>query len=213
MKEEFPLVNRVTERGLPPRPVHAIVCSQCPEEDFVSALNSRLPPHTVAARFQRAGWVVRDHGKHLCPACAKARRAAFHSEGVMTTKATVKPAIDDAVKRALPDLYIELGVNYDRDARAYKGGATDATIAGKLGLPEAVVAERRERDFGPLVESEAARRKREAAAAIVAAQRSFRAECDKFEQAQRNAQAAAEAVITAYGSWMAAVAAQQDRAA
>ncbi|MGA2491870.1 MAG: hypothetical protein ABSF67_02840 [Roseiarcus sp.] len=164
MKEEFPLVNRVTERGLPPRPVHAIACSQCPEEDFVSALNCRLPPHTVAARFQRAGWVVRDHGKHLCPACAKTRRAEVRQGGSAMLKATTTPALDDVARRAIPELYMELATTYDREAKAYRDGVTDASLAAKFSLPTAIVAERRERDFGPLVESEAARRKREAEA-------------------------------------------------
>jgi hypothetical protein len=218
MKEEFHIVNRRPAPGATPRPMQMIVCSVCRDDDFISAHNGRTPAATVAAKFRKAGWVVGDVGEHLCPGCAAKRRVKVHLGGSAMLKSTTTPALDDVARRAIPLLYVALEDKYDRAAKAYRGGASDETIAAELGLPVAVVAERRAADFGPLVESDAARRQREAAAAIASAQRLLRAECDKFEQAQRNAQAAAQAVIAAaerYGAaWNAAlVAAQQGRAA
>jgi hypothetical protein len=194
MNEEFPLINRVTERGHPPRPVHAIVCSQCREEDFISALNTCLPPHTVAARFQRAGWVVRAAGKHLCPTCAKTRRAEARLGGPAMLKTTIAPVLDDATRRSIPLLYVALEDKYDRAAKAYRGDATDESIAAELHLPAAIVAERRAADFGPLVESEAARRQREAEAERQKAVAVLRAEQDRLDAAVKAIGDAAERV-------------------
>ena len=112
-------------------------------------------------------------------------------------KATMTPALDDAARRALPTLYIALEDKYSREAKAYRGDATDATIAAELGLPAQIVAERRERDFGPLVENEATKRRREAGEAALKAQKALDAECDKLAAALSEARTCAAAVKAA----------------
>ena len=170
MREDFNVVNRRPSPEAPPRPMQAIKCSACREEDFISAHNGRAPASTIAAKFRKAGWFVGDVGKHLCPGCAGKRRGALHSGGSAMLKTTMTPALDDTARRALPILYVALEDKYDRETKAYRDGATDASIAAELHLPVAIVAERRTTDFGPLVESEAARRKRETEAARRVAQ-------------------------------------------
>ena len=147
MKEEFPVVFRITERGMPRRQVHEIVCSVCRETDFITANSRTLPPHAVETKFRNGGWSVSDVGKHLCPNCASERRVKARSGGSAMLKTTMTPAIDDAMRRAIPLLYVALEDKYDRAAKAYRGEATDASIAAELHLPLAIVAERRERDF------------------------------------------------------------------
>jgi len=197
VREEFPVVSHRLEPGHAPRPVQMIACSKCGEQDFISAHNGRLPPQTTAAKFQRAGWSVRDVGKHLCPECFTSWRKGARRESGMTTKEARGAASDEAVRRAIPTLYVALEDRYDRENKAYKGGATDASIAAEVGLSVALVAERRERDFGPLVEGEGVRRKREAAAELMRAQAAMAAERDKFEAATKTAMAAERALIAA----------------
>jgi hypothetical protein len=195
MREDFAVVNRRVSDGGAPRPVQAIKCSACRDEDFISAHNGRAAAATIAAKFRKAGWRVGDVGEHLCPDCAARRRGGLPKEGAKM--AAVKPINEDAIKAALPELYLELGASYDRAAKAYKGGASDLAIAAKLGLPPAIVAERRERDFGPLVESETARQRREAGEAALKAQKALDAEYDKLAAAIAATRSAAAAVKVA----------------
>jgi ribosome-binding protein aMBF1 (putative translation factor) len=164
MQDEFPVVSRAAGKRLPPRPVQEIACSRCPATDAISAHDGRLPPHTAALKFAQRGWSVRGVGKHLCPACtlADSRKARPPKEPPMKEETKAKPAPKVAAANenqapsapassAIVDLYMRLDDAYDRAARRYREGWSDERLAKETGLALAVVRERRERDFGPLV--------------------------------------------------------------
>lgn len=171
MRDEFPVVNRAPGKRLAPRPVQEIACGRCPATDALSAAPSRQPAHTVALKFSQRGWRVVGVGKHVCPACvaAEARRKASPKdatpkEPAPLEEAAVPPkdvspkapanenaAASPAASRSIVDLYVLLEDKYDRARKAYAPGYDDARVAEETGLALAVVQERRERDFGPLV--------------------------------------------------------------
>lgn len=162
MRDDFPVVSRPAGEGMFARAVHEIACSRCPAKAVVSAHAGRLPPHTVALKFGQRGWRVAGVGKHLCPACAAAARPArkpLSEDSAMPPKAA-KPAIanENTAPHASPEasrsialLYMLLDEKYDREKKAYATGYDDARVAKETDLALALVVERRERDFGPLV--------------------------------------------------------------
>ena len=62
-----------------------------------------------------------------------------------------KPAISVPASVSIVELYMILDDAYDREKKDYKRGHSDEIIAEKTGLAISVVADRREKDFGPLV--------------------------------------------------------------
>ncbi len=68
--------------------------------------------------------------------------------------------------KAFVDLLLTLDDAYDRAAKAYRAGQTDAAIAEKLGLSEQFVAATREKNFGPLAAQDSAREQRKAIEAL-----------------------------------------------
>lgn len=165
MRDDFPVVNRSRGKLLPPRPVQEIACSRCPNTDSIGAAAGRRPPHTVARDFGRRGWRVVDAGKHICPACVAAeaaRRKAPQSERTAMAPKPKEPAApvpanenaghaSAAASDAIVNLYLLLSDHYDKARKAYAEGWDDDRVAKEAGLSPVVVAERREKDFGPLV--------------------------------------------------------------
>ncbi len=182
MRDDFPVVNRQRGKMLPPRPMQEIACSRCPNTDSISAAAGRRPPHTVARDFGRRGWRVVDAGKHVCPACIAAeierRRAPQPESTAMAPKpkesASPVPANENAghaspaASDAIVNLYLLLSDHYDKARKAYAEGWDDDRVAKEAGLSPVVVAERREKDFGPLVKDTT--REDIAAATLVLAQ-------------------------------------------
>jgi len=68
------------------------------------------------------------------------------------SKVPTPAGISAQASHAIVDLYMMLDDVYDKAGKCYRKGKSDAAIARDLGLVEAVVRERRERDFWPLVE-------------------------------------------------------------
>lgn len=168
----FPIVHRPMggQRGATPMRHLAIRCSACPEEGLLNAHTRALPDDVAAKKFTNAGWLVAAPNKRLCPNCHEAWRARHRAPAgkeqmsvsaspIVSQKVSAAPVEneDQRIRRALPEIYVELEASYDRDAKAYRDGASDALIAEKLNVPPALVRERREKDFGPLVDPPAKR--------------------------------------------------------
>lgn len=140
---------------LPPRPVQMITCSRCPASDCIPVYPSRLPAEAVTAKFRKRGWHVGDVGHHLCPACHSAkRRPSPKPESPAMSQSSrqpAKPSASPAASDAIVNLYLILSDAYDRAKRSFKPGWDDERVARETGLAVAVVEERRERDFGPLI--------------------------------------------------------------
>ncbi|MFG1465235.1 hypothetical protein V5F77_20335 [Xanthobacter sp. DSM 24535] len=61
------------------------------------------------------------------------------------------PSASPNASGAIVELYMLLDDKYQRARKAYMAGYSDERIAKELGLSVTVVAERREKDFGPVV--------------------------------------------------------------
>ena len=156
MKEFFPIVNLRRGDDPMPRPHHQIHCSACAASEIVAAPNGRLPRDQAANHFRHKDWLVNDKGHHLCPSCMRGRavvRGEKRSARVLEekTKMSEKPAISVPASVSIVELYMILDDAYDREKKDYKRGHSDEIIAEKTGLAISVVADRREKDFGPLV--------------------------------------------------------------
>lgn len=175
MRDEFPVVLRSRAEGQAARRCQEIVCSRCPATSTISLTSVSLPAHTAALKFGQRGWKVVGVGKHLCPACAAAeaaRRKTLPNQTppdqpkgpAMAAKSAPQPSAQPpvpanenagrasaAASDAIVDLYMLLGEYYDKARKTYAEGWDDARVAREAGLSPVVVAERRERDFGPLV--------------------------------------------------------------
>lgn len=154
MGELFPLTHRATPGGH--RAAQVIACHRCPVEKVVMAHNGRFPEHTLVARFEKCGWGVSRDGAHLCPDCRTkeiaARRAGrTPSPEEKTMAAAPAPSASPSASGAIVELYMLLDDKYQRARKAYVAGYSDERIAKELGLSVTVVAERREKDFGPVV--------------------------------------------------------------
>lgn len=154
MGELFALTHRATPGGH--RAAQVIACHRCPAEKVVFAHNGRFPEHTLIARFEKCGWGVSRDGAHLCPDCRTkeiaARRAGrTPSPEEKPMAAAPAPSASPSASGAIVELYMLLDDKYHRARKGYVAGYSDERIAKELGLSVTVVAERREKDFGPVV--------------------------------------------------------------
>lgn len=166
MRDEFPVVLRARAEGQQPRRCQEIDRSRCPATSTISLTSVSLPAHTAALKFGQRGWKVIGVGKHLCPACVTAEAGLKKAQpgqpkstpmAIKTVSQSPAPANENAglaspaASAAIVDLYMMLGEYYDKARKTYAEGWDDARIAKEAGLSPVVVAERREKDFGPLV--------------------------------------------------------------
>jgi hypothetical protein len=159
VRDEFPIVNRRIGSVGEPRPAQVITCSECGGVDALSAHKGRKMAEHVAGTFTQRGWIVGAVGKHLCPACIGRRRAARKNEREKATmakeaekeSAKTPPERSPEASASIADMYLILSDAYDRAAKNYRPGWSDARIAKETGLSLAFVARRREDAFGPVV--------------------------------------------------------------
>lgn len=139
-----------------------IICDDCSREEVVSCSYEGSPASGYVPSPKHAnrsaiglGWHV-SGGKMLCQACnAKRRAAAAKEKKTMGEVMTEKEPAAAAIRRPTPKqerlIILALEDAYDDQAKRYKGGATDKTIADELadGIMFGWVSEIRERLFGP----------------------------------------------------------------
>lgn len=123
-----------------------VVCDTCDRFEIVS-------DGQVNQKVQKLGWTF-IKGKHYCAACEAKRKVSNHQKELeMATKA-VAP-IAEGVRQPTPKQKREiigvLEVVYDDDAKRYKDGESDKTVAEAIGdgVLWGWVAQVREELFGP----------------------------------------------------------------
>ncbi|OYZ97679.1 MAG: hypothetical protein B7X99_13590 [Rhizobiales bacterium 17-65-6] len=176
MADPFPIELRARGGDGKRQRVYVIRCARCPTEDFAAAHMRALSEAHLTGTFQGRGWRVNPSGRHVCPACiaaeTEARRAKHSQEPSAMSKSDmsksdlsksekVSPAQPSAAppaavpspaaSSALVIAYMLLEEKYDKATKAYRAGYSDELVAKETGLSVAVVAKRREDDFGPLV--------------------------------------------------------------
>lgn len=155
-----------------------VTCGACGESVHISQ-QWRGPSRgdAISNHLRRRGWVIGRNkaSADRCPVCATLPRkaATLRCEGVSpqipvrhqptmeapTIMATEKPAAPAAEPRQ-PDresrrlIHAEIETHWLDDAKGFAGGETDLTIARRLGVPQAWVAEVREFSFGSLMVNE-----------------------------------------------------------
>lgn len=158
----FPVVSRIPASDGRRVNGHAIACSRCNIEEFYKiGPGGAVPPNQIEAVWNKKGWDVDRKGdNHRCPSCVAAanaeRRASreqnrFQHKSEEITMTTQAQTPTPAASSLMVELYLHLGDAYDPVNKCYRPGHTDASIAAKLGMAEALVAKRREADFGPIV--------------------------------------------------------------
>lgn len=130
---------RANEKG---RVTYSAPCRKC-QNIWTFEFSQRVPPVEAAKKARRDGW---DTGKKLvCPDCQQKEHVK------MEPKVTLVEVSDQA-RRAQREAFDLIGADYDVDAKRYRGKTTDKIIADTCKLSEKVVADLRERLFGPLSE-------------------------------------------------------------
>ncbi len=135
-------------------PVFRAVCKSCGakrEIDFVQT----PPPDVVLRKFTQAGWTLGKAAR--CPACVGGRAAAGNPQpfdrGEMKdmpeTEAPAAPARAGKIHR---QTILALEDYYDEQAKAFRPGRSDKSIADEIDTSEAFVRKIREEYFGPLAQ-------------------------------------------------------------
>jgi hypothetical protein len=117
-----------------------IACGSCPVTADAN-LGPECPPDAVLRRFAHMGWIVspRKARDCRCPGCAHRKT---DSRGTMTTE--TKPLVRQPTVAEMGRITRTLHEVFDEGAGAYLDGATDATVAERLGFPRAMVEQVRE---------------------------------------------------------------------
>lgn len=123
------------------------VCSVCGghEELPVGAISA----DAAVKRAVQAGWSLR--GKMRCPSCIETKK----ERGMGDATAQVQPQKvqpSEAAKRAKRLIYMALEDYYDDNAKRYRPGHSDESVAKEVGASVEFVRSIREADFGPLSE-------------------------------------------------------------
>lgn len=156
----FPVVSRPKGDDGRLWPVQIITCAECKQEGQLAAHLGRMGVSGVENAFARRGWEVGDKGTGTCPDCITERqrkkRAARAAGAPMAAQPKANGAAHDtaatpAASKGIVEMYMLLDDKYDRATKRYKGDYSDARVAKETGLAEAVVAERRNKDFGPVI--------------------------------------------------------------
>ncbi|MGH2343395.1 hypothetical protein ACRC7T_18170 [Segnochrobactraceae bacterium EtOH-i3] len=162
------------------RKMIVVTCGACGESVEISPQwQTHTRVEAISNHLRRRGWTVGRNkaGADRCPACAKMPRKAASlrcdaapappspipcqstATEAPTIMATDKPAAPAAEPRQ-PDresrrlIHAEIETHWLDDAKGYAWQETDLTIARRLGVPPAWVAEVREFSFGPIMVNE-----------------------------------------------------------
>lgn len=128
--------------------VAEMTCAICGRADrWTAAVQPRAS--VILKKIAARGWRT---GRRLtCPTCtAKPKEKPVSKLTVVPTPDAPEPS--GAAKRVKRLIYMALEDYYDDDAKRYRDGHSDASIATEVGASEKYVATIRETDFGPLAE-------------------------------------------------------------
>lgn len=127
----------------------SVTCDECAET--AEWRMSRMPPPDILKKhFVVRGWELRK--KPRCPECVKKREKKMTKAPNLTPVPSTPDGVSasEAAKRARRMVYMALEDYYDEGRRAYKAGYSDKKISEETGASEAIVAQIRQQDFGPL---------------------------------------------------------------
>lgn len=116
----------------------------CTREEVVASAKGNQG-HALK-KVQQMGWQV-VKGRLLCPACVARRKVVNMQERARKAPA---PELRQPTQKQKREIVLLLDEVYDPEAKRYKGGDTDETVADVLdGVMPGWVAEIREEFFGP----------------------------------------------------------------
>lgn len=125
-----------------------IQCAQCGGHDEWR-INGALPPAEILPRhFAKQNWRV--GRKPICPACQQSKPKEKPMPEAVQNVTPIKPETSEAAKKVKRMIYLALEDYYDDNAKAYRPGHTDESVAKEVGASPSFVATIREADFGPL---------------------------------------------------------------
>lgn len=137
---------------------HRVPCRSCQRKtDIAHPGQGNMPPEVIAKKARQRGWDVDKKGMATCPVCLEAQTKprkeptmkVSSASGIITPPETVavlpprSPTPTD-----LRRIMREIDDNWDEAKSLYAGSASDQSIADKLNVPRAWVAEERKRAFG-----------------------------------------------------------------
>lgn len=117
-----------------------------------------LPPNIIARKAEQRGWRIDPKGRATCPHHLKKEEKKAVSKPEMIMPVAEVPRVAANKVEALPPrepsqtdrrrIFREIDDNWDEAQARYTGSTTDQTIAEKLSVPRAWVAEARSEAFG-----------------------------------------------------------------
>lgn len=140
--------ERVVSIGDGQKRVQTFRCSApgCSEVKDTPITTKRRPPEQLAKMASRCGWTIDlKRGKHLCPTCTNGGRMKKPN----TTELKVSSKPREMTRADRRRIFREIDDSYDEAGNAYVLDVTDQSIADKLKVPRAWVAQVREESFGP----------------------------------------------------------------
>lgn len=148
MRGDFDHIEeRVVPIGDGQKRVQTFRCSApgCSEAKDTPITTKRRPPEQLAKMASRCGWTIDlKRGKHLCPTCSDGGKMKPKTEEPKTSS---KPR--EMTRADRRRVFREIDECYDEAGNAYVLDVTDQSIADKLKVPRAWVAQVREESFGP----------------------------------------------------------------
>jgi hypothetical protein len=139
-----------------------IRCSEpgCKNTTDVVYTMTSLPPEFVAKKARQRNWDIDKHGHATCPTCVTINKVARRKDPPPMNTITKAPAVATLPPREptqtdLRRIMREIDDNWDEPKAQYAGSATDQSIADKLKVPRAWVADERKRAFGDSQRNEA----------------------------------------------------------
>lgn len=163
-------------------------CSKCNKPyDIRDRRATHLPTEPLANKLRQIGWECDGAGKKaLCSACRKGSVQPNGKDPAETETPTPKTPTTTAVKATLGAFKL-IGEHYLPDDQRYATGFSDAVIGTKTGLAEAVVADMRETEFGPLrVDQEATRLQHDLTAFVTNANEEIKTYADMLDEIKRS---------------------------
>jgi len=172
------------------------------------SITGNMPPDFVAKKMMQAGWTV--GSKIICPDCSRKKKAPAAAPaqeemtmateplpaGVELPPPAVGPRASPAAGKAKRLVYMALEDHYDENAKGYRPGHSDKTIATACGISEAAVKQIREESYGPLGEPIDVREFREA---LAGCRTDINAGADAARQAVRTLELRLDALVKKNG--------------